>query len=196
MKRFLWLFLIIFSTVIFSKPVLAQQLVESNQLSHQVEGKQLDKQAKILAEFLAQYDSPLQYSAQDFIDAAKVYDLDWKLLPAIAGVESTFGKQIPGGFNGWGWGVYGTQAIYFSSWKEAIYTIAQGLRENYFNKGYNEPYSINRIYAASPTWGSKVTFFMNKIEEFALDYEAKNQQEAYFELKSQIAVSSGQLNLE
>lgn len=132
--------------------------------------KKLDPEAQILQKYLAKYDSPLQYHAQDFIDAAKQYNLDWKLLPSIAGVESTFGKFIPGGYNGWGWGVYGTQAIYFASWNEAIFTIAQGLRENYFNKGYNEPYSINKIYAASPTWGFRVSYFMNDLEKFEKSY--------------------------
>lgn len=131
-----------------------------------VVSKKLDPEAEVLQKYLAKFDSPLQYHAQDFVDAAKKYNLPWRLLPAIAGVESTFGKFIPGGYNGWGWGVYGTQAIYFNSWKEAIYTIAQGLRENYFNKGYTEPYSINRIYAASPTWGYKVSYFMNDLEKF------------------------------
>ncbi len=130
----------------------------------------LDPKAQVLSEYLASFNSPLQYHAQDFIDAAEAYDLDWKMLPAIAGVESTFGKHIPGGYNGWGWGVYGTQAIYFSSWREAIFTISKGLRENYMDKGYTEPYSMNRIYAASPTWGARVSYFMNDMEKFAAGY--------------------------
>ena len=183
--------------LIFSKPVLAQQVAESDQLLYQVEAKQLNKQAQVLAEFLAKYNSPLQYSAQDFVDAAKEYSLDWKLVAAISGVESTFGKFIPGGYNGWGWGAFDSyHAVYFESWKDGIYTVSKGLRENYFNKGLTNPYSINRIYAASPTWGSKVTFFMNEMEKFALEYEAKNQQEANFNSSPKIAVSSGHLNLE
>lgn len=129
--------------------------------------RKLDKEAEILSKYLAKHNSPLQYNAQDFVDAAKEYDLDWRLLPAIAGVESTFGKFTPGGYNGWGWGVYGTQAIYFKSWKEGIYTVSKGLRENYIDRGYTEPYSMNRAYAASPYWGGKVIYFMNDIERFA-----------------------------
>ena len=48
-----------------------------------------------------------------------------------------------------------------------MFVLAQGLREKYLNKGLTDPYLMNRVYAASPTWGSKVTFFMNEIEEFA-----------------------------
>lgn len=134
--------------------------------------KKMDPEAEVLANYLESHNSPLQYHAQDFIDAAKEYGLDWRLVVSIAGVESTFGKHIPGGYNGWGWGVYGTQAIYFDSWKDGIYTVSKGLRENYVNYGYTEPYSMNRIYAASPRWGSKVTFFMNEIQKFADKYDS------------------------
>lgn len=194
MNKILFFLLTLLFLFVFTKTVLAQQVVESNQLSHQVEGKQLDREAEILAEFLAQYSSPLQYSAQDFVDAAKMYNLDWKLLPAIAGVESTFGKQIPGGFNGWGWGAYDAyHAIYFASWKDGIYTVSKGLKENYIDKGYTEPYSMNRIYAASPTWGANVTFFMNQIEKFAQEYEAKNGNAVNLNHTSPTAVVSGEL---
>lgn len=138
-----------------------------NEALVQVEAKQLDKEAEILAQYLSKYDSPLQYHAQDFVDAAKTYNLDWKLVPAIAGVESTFGKFIPGGYNAWGWGVYGNQAIFFNSWSEAIFTISKGLRENYIDKGYADPFSMNKIYAASPSWGSRVAYFMQDLEKFA-----------------------------
>jgi len=133
----------------------------------EVIAKKLDPRATILAKYLEKHNSPLQFHAQDFIDAANKYNLDWKLVAAIAGTESTFGKHIPGGYNGWGWGVYGTQALGFQSWRDGIFTVSKGLRENYVNKGYTEPYSMNRKYAASKAWGGHVTFFMNDIEKFS-----------------------------
>ncbi len=154
--------------------------------------KKLDPQAEILAAYLAKYNSPLQHHAQDFIDAARVYNLDWKLVASIAGVESTFGKFIPGGYNGWGWGVYGTQAIYFNSWTEGIFTVSKGLRENYVNKGLTEPYAMNRVYAASFHWGGNVTYFMNDLEKFAANYKSS---ESFVKISAQpqIAVISGKL---
>lgn len=154
----------------------------------QIEVKSLDGEARVLSNYLARHNSPLQYHAQDFIDAAKKYDLDWKLVAAISGVESTFGKQIPGGYNAWGWGVYGTQAIYFDSWKDGIYTVSKGLRENYLNKGLLNPYQMNRIYAASPFWGSKVAYFMKDMDSFS-----KKRPTIIPSVK--IAAVSGQLNL-
>jgi len=160
-----------------------------------ISGKKLDKKATILAQYLARFNSPLQYHAQDFIDAAETYQLDWKMVPAIAGVESTFGKFIPGGYNAWGWGVYGTQAIYFDSWRDGIFTIAKGLREGYLNKGLTDPYSINRVYAASPHWGGKVSFFMQDLEKFASQLEAEEQKTAEVGSAPNIAATSGQLAL-
>jgi len=163
-----------FLLILSIQPLNVVSADNENKVVDGVEAKKLDRKAEILAQYLAKYNSPLQYHAQDFIDAANTYNLDWKLVASIAGVESTFGKQIPGGYNGWGWGVYGNQAIFFNSWTEAIFTISKGLRENYINKGYTEPYSMNRIYAASPAWGSHVTYFMQDLEKFASDFPTEN----------------------
>lgn len=166
---------------------------EEKKVTEGVKAKQLDGRAEILSLYLAKYDSPLQYHAQDFVDAAQTYNLDWKLVAAIAGVESTFGKFIPGGYNGWGWGVYGNQAIFFNSWKEGIFTVSKGLRENYLDKGLTDPYSINRRYAASPTWGRKVAYFMNDLEKFATKFESETIDLSQVESTPKIAAVSGRL---
>jgi len=137
-----------------------------------VETKKLDPRAKILAEYFALHNSPLEYQAQDFVDAADKNGLDWKLVAAISGVESTFGKASYG-YNAWGWGIYGDQALGFNSWKDGINTVSEGLKTGYIDKGLTDPYSINRVYAASPTWGSKVTYFMNSLDEYASKTEPK-----------------------
>lgn len=136
---------------------------------HKVEAREFDPRAKILSDYFDSYNSPLQYQAQDFVDAADKYSLDWKLVPAISGVESTFGKASYG-FNAWGWGVYGDQALNFRSWKDGIYTVTEGLKQNYVDKGLTDPYKMNRAYAASPSWGWKVNFFMKDLENFASRY--------------------------
>ncbi len=172
MRKILAVF--IFLLIISTQSLNVVSAEGENGVVDHVEVKKLDKKAEVLAAYLAKFNSPLQYHAQDFVDAANIYNLDWKLVAAISGVESTFGKFIPGGFNGWGWGVYGTQAIFFKSWTEAIFTVSKGLRENYVNKGYTEPIAMNRIYATSPTWGSRVVFFMNDLEKFEKEYRAEN----------------------
>ena len=129
-----------------------------------------DNRAMVLEKFLQKYDSPLASYAADFVESADRYNLDWRLVASIAGLESTFGKQIPyNSQNAWGWGVYGSNVIRFNSWPEGIETISKGLRERYLKeKQESDPYFIGPTYAASPTWAQRVTFFMNKIAEFQL----------------------------
>lgn len=139
----------------------------------EVQPKVLDNRAEILSSYLAQKNSPLQYHAQDFIDAADTYDLDWKLVPAISGVESTFGKHIPAAsYNGWGWGVYGNNALGFRSWRDGIFTVSEGLKTKYVDRGLTTPTAMNRIYASSPTWGTKVDFFLTDIQNYAQSYKS------------------------
>lgn len=159
----------------------------------EITSSKLDKKAEILGKYLSKHNSPLQYHAQDFVDAAQKYGLDWKLVASIAGVESTFGKFIPGGFNGWGWGVYGDQALYFRSWKDAIYTVSKGLKEDYISRGLLDPYDMNKRYATSPVWGSKVSFFMKDLEKFAAQVESKPESITTTELTPNIAAISGSL---
>ncbi len=178
-----------------NKPVGAQFVV-TNPTSEQIESKKLDKQAEILQKYLEKFDSPMQYHAQDFIDAAREYNLDPKLLPAIAGVESTFGKHIPGGYNAYGWAIYNSSSRFgFKSWRDGMFIVAKGLREGYLNKGLTDPYSMNRIYATSPAWGKNVTYFMNDLEKFANNFEAQQSDAATIGSAPSIAAVSGQLAL-
>lgn len=189
-KRFLLLLLII--PLIVNNPVLANEVETSTPPigESQIEAEIMDNRAAILQAYLEKYNSPMQYHAQDFVDAADINNLDWKLLPAIAGVESTFGKYIPGGFNAYGWGVYGTNRIYFKSWGDGIYTVSEGLRKDYLNRGLTNPYSINKRYATSPTWGSKVSYFLADIDKFGVAYEAENNMSLAADLEPQTAGSS------
>lgn len=139
--------------------------VSENKDTTNIQVKTFDPRAKILSDYFASYNSPFEYQAQDFIDAADQHGVDWKLVPAIAGVESTFGKQSYG-YNAWGWGIYGDNTLNFESWRDGIFTVTAGLKENYIDKGLTNPYAMNKVYAASPSWGWKVDFFMKDLEKF------------------------------
>src|SRR5690348_2794535 len=54
-----------------------------------------DERVTRLQAFLQTYNSPLADDAKTFVAQADRNNLDWKLVAAIAGVESTFGKEIP-----------------------------------------------------------------------------------------------------
>jgi hypothetical protein len=136
-----------------------------------------DPRIHVLQKFLAERNSPLADYADTFVAEADKNNIDWKLLPAISGVESTFGLAIPANsYNGWGFGIYGTNTRYFASWKDAIVTISKALREDYMNKwGATDVYAIGRIYAASPTWASRVVNFMDQIDVTAAAESDQNQ---------------------
>lgn len=124
-----------------------------------------------LRAFLASYNSPLTNEAETFVAQADKYNLDWKLVAAIAGVESTFGKQIPAGsYNGWGWGVFtGTQdGVHFKNWADGIAQVSEGLRKNYIDRGAQDIYDMGWIYAANGnSWGTHVRYFIDQLESFA-----------------------------
>jgi hypothetical protein len=131
----------------------------------------VDNRVKILSSYLKQYDSPLAPYASDFVASADKYSLDWKLVAAISGVESTFGKEIPSdSYNAWGWGVYGDNVIDFKSWDDGIETVSQGLRERYMDQwGGQDIWQIGALYAASPAWAGHVQLYLNQIQAFALN---------------------------
>src|SRR6266567_2615698 len=88
-----------------------------------------DNRTQILRLYLKQYNSPLADHAQTFIEQADANHLDWKLVVAISGVESTFGEAIPPySYNAWGYNVYGTNVRRFDSWNDGITVVSHDLR--------------------------------------------------------------------
>ncbi len=193
----LGLLLIPFVTNIHSGKVVAEnnpRYIADQEVK--VVAKSVDPRALVLKDYLAKYNSPLQDNAQDFVDAADLYGIDWKLVPAISGVESTFGKVTPGGCNAWGWGIYGDNRFYFPSCKNAIYTISKGLKEDYISRGLLTPYQLNTRYASSPTWGTHVAYFLNDINRFSQGYPITNPDTILDDIRANSEThSSAQLSL-
>ena len=128
-----------------------------------------DERPEILKAYLTAKGSPMADDADFFVSEADRLNLDWKLVVAIAGVESTFGQQIPkGSFNAWGWGVFtgASDGVHFQNWQDGITEVSQGLRYRYMDKGAKTVDEIGDIYAASPAWSFKVKWFVNDIEQF------------------------------
>lgn len=125
-----------------------------------------DARPVLVERFLHENSSPMSGMGKTFVTAADKYELDWRLLPAIAFQESTLGKHIIfGSYNAFGWGVIDNTTIgmSFNSWEDSIFTVAKGLREDYLNKGYTTPETININYAADKDWNKKVRFAMEEI---------------------------------
>lgn len=153
-----------------TKPAFAQALPMAEASAHLPLPETVqDGRVTKLKAYLTQHNSPMADDAGHFIAEADRLGLDWKLVAAIAGVESTFGKHIPrNSYNGWGWGVFTGQndGIHFDSWKDGITTVSEGLKYRYVDRGADTIEKMGSIYAASPTWSIKVRYFLTKIENF------------------------------
>jgi len=151
--------------------VLAGSYVAENSatLKTRVIDEKNDYRQVLLESYLNKHNSPLAGYATVFISVSDKYNLDWRLIPAITGVESTFGKRIPvGSYNAYGW----ANGLYkFSSWDESIEIVGKTLRTKYVDRGADTVAEIARIYAPpSNTWGRNVAWFMKKIDPVPLDF--------------------------
>lgn len=173
----LWLSLFL---TILSSPVSANDAIagSSAQLKNLIKdqesvSRQTDPRVLKLEDYLKKQNSDLDAFASVFVKKADENSLDWRLLPAIAGVESTFAKFIPPqSSNPFGWGVYGQIVTRFPSFKEAIETVADGLG----NKYPSDLSKIARIYCPSncQKWLSGVTFFMKEIDDSPVEESLKD----------------------
>lgn len=126
----------------------------------------LDPRVVKLRNFFQANNSPLTEYAPFFIQEADRYGFDWKLLPAITGVESTYGQFIPyNSFNAYGWG---GGKIFFSNWQESISVVSFSLANNYIAKGRNTVEKIAYIYnpVTPREWGKKVNIIMYLIDNY------------------------------
>jgi hypothetical protein len=164
MKTLALAFALILATAIFPKNTYASTPAASSAaLTSEIKPKEAgDLRVQALENTLNKYNSILKPYAKDYVVSADKYGVDWKLLPSIAGLESTFGRAyIPGTYNVYGWG---SGRIYFDSWEDGIDEINSKLRSNYMDKwGAEDVWEIGPIYAESPTWSVRVNSFMNEI---------------------------------
>lgn len=132
----------------------------------------MDERVPLLKGYLQAKDSPLASYSAEMVATADKYQFDWRLLPAIAGQESSFGKKIPWdkeeqkpSHNAWGWGIYGDQVLSFSSWEEGIEKVGAGLRDGYFDKNLTTIEEIMRYFTprSNGSWARGVSSIMEQI---------------------------------
>lgn len=170
-KLFTFLIALIAQSLIFTNVSYAQNISEASaSFITTPYGEGFDFRVQNLRRFLIKYNSPLADYAGEFVACADKYGLDYRLVPAITGVESTFGKYIPyGSYNAYGWA---NGDFKFTSWENSIMHVSETLKNKYIDRGVDSIYEIARVYAPpSPTWGSKVTFFVNKIDATPLNFD-------------------------
>ncbi|MBI5614027.1 hypothetical protein HY947_03835 [Candidatus Gottesmanbacteria bacterium] len=171
MKKLITIIVLSILFGIFTDTVQAMEQEAGSAAHFPIERIKPDERIKTLKRVLEYYDSPLESYAEHFVVEADRYELDWRLVAAISGAESAFGKHIPyGSYNAWGWGIpTGAQSgIAFADWKKGISTVSSGLRKNYYNRGAQTVDDVGRIYAASKAWPSHVKFFLAQINTFSI----------------------------
>jgi len=160
---------------------ITEQIEEKNALLQE----QKTKAAKIDAYF-GKYNLPAEGYGMAMVTAADKYGLDWRLIPALAKLETTGGKHVcknPKGANNWfGWG---SCRISFNSVEESFEVIARNLSgnnpntERYYKgktveeilKVYNPP----QTPGITPNYHKLVFKVMNEIEGMDVDQKTINQ---------------------
>lgn len=129
-----------------------------------------DGRAKIIEDFFTTRKSPLADYSNNFIQVADKYQLDFRLLPAIAMQESNGGKKvINDSYNPFGYGIYGKLVTRFNSWDEAIERVGRALREDYLNQGLKTPNQIMVKYTPPSlekggAWAKGVSSFISELQ--------------------------------
>lgn len=96
--------------------------------------------------YLAGKGSPMAGQGSAFLASGGRWQVDPRLLVAIAGAESNFGSITCAPFNAWGWGCP-NGPYEFTTWADGIDTVAEGLRTNYLAEGRVSVAQINLKYA-------------------------------------------------
>lgn len=123
-----------------------------------------DPRAAQMRVVLTKYNSPMVGLEDVLISTAEKYGLDWTLMAAIAGTESSFAKRMPANCNNpYGWGIYGDNKLCFKSLEDSIEGVASGLAKKY---NISSIESIARTYNKVSTegWIKHTKFFMRKIK--------------------------------
>ncbi|QQG41337.1 MAG: glucosaminidase domain-containing protein [Candidatus Woesebacteria bacterium] len=172
MKKLITLLTLFILIGIFTNTAKAEETVVSGSgtIRLGVAKPQFDYRVENLRHYLDRFNSPLTSYSEEFVMYADLYGLDYRLVPAITGVESTFGKHIPyKSYNAYGWA---NGNYKFLSWEDSIKHVTMTLRNEYINKGAASIAKISRRYAPpSTTWAGKVSYFIGKIDSLPVSYD-------------------------
>ena len=128
-----------------------------------------DGRVKIIEDFFKERKAPLADYAGAFVLVSDKYNLDWRLLPAIAMQESSGGRiVINNSHNAFGYGIYGSSVLKFPSWEDGIERVGKALREDYLNEGLTTPQTIMAKYTPPSlekdgAWAKAVSSFMEDL---------------------------------
>jgi hypothetical protein len=151
---------------------LAPQQGSGRVLGISIEGS--DARSSLLKVFIKRYQpsSPFFDLTDYLVTTADTYQIDFRLIPAIAMCESNLGARMPSkdSFNAWGIAVYTGQqnGKKFNDWEHAIDWVGKFIREKFYNRSITDLEEIGAIWAPpsvanNDSWARCVTGFMDKI---------------------------------
>lgn len=115
--------------------------------------------------YLEQKDSPLVGLGMEFWGRGRQYNVDPRLLVAIAGNETGFGRILTSRYNPFNWFYRGMWDSHFESWPEAIEAVARGIRRHYLDEGRTTVATLGAKYgpigAANDPLNLNVNFIPN-----------------------------------
>lgn len=139
---------------------------DKNQINGQVLGIKIDDMRPYhVANFLK--NTRLEPYAHYMVQVSDKYEIDYRLIPAIAMKESGGGNKVKGeSHNAWGWE---NGRTYFDSWEQAIETVGKTLKTKYVDKGLTTPEEIMPVYAppqiyTGGKWARDIRYFFSKLE--------------------------------
>jgi len=131
----------------------------------------LDGRAAALRKYLRDQGSPLMPYAELIVKEADIYKLDWRLVPAISGIESRFCRIRPAGTNNcWGWrGGPGGDWQVFEDLGVGVKVLTSRLALGYGT--HLTPYDIEPAYcppcaASGHHWAFAVTQYMGGMQQY------------------------------
>ncbi len=125
-----------------------------------------DSRIEVLEIFFKRYNSELVPFAQNIVTTADKYNLDYRLIPAIAMQESNLCKKVPkDSYNCWGYAIYGRNLKKFSNYSAAIDAVSHTLSTDYKQIGLITPEDIMHKYVPSSngSWAIGVSHFMGEL---------------------------------
>ncbi len=128
----------------------------------------ISQDARLVAvkDFFKKYHSDLLPYADEVINSADKYSLDFRLIPAIAMQESGGCKNAPkDSYNCWGFGIYAKKVTKFANYYEAIDTVTKTLARQYKAMGLETPEQIMTRYTpgSDGSWAKGVNHFMDQL---------------------------------
>lgn len=126
-----------------------------------------DARPIIIKQYLEKHNSPMAPYSDLVFEASEKYDLDYRLMVAIAQCESNLCKKSPpSSYNCWG---FENGDTHFYSWEHAFERVAKTLKEGYIDQGLVTPEEIMPKYAPPSVakggpWAKCVNQFLEELE--------------------------------